>query len=72
MDMRSEIKKLARIEDGQYPFSSLYLNTKWDEEQHIADAFSIDFSEEKSKVILHALERLLDKEREEVVSQIRR
>ena len=33
MDMRSEIKKLARIEDGQYPFLSLYLNTKWDDEQ---------------------------------------
>jgi peptide chain release factor subunit 1 len=33
MDMRSEIKKLARIEEGQYPFLSLYLNTKWDDEQ---------------------------------------
>jgi hypothetical protein len=33
MDMRSEIKKLARIEDGQHPFLSLYLNTKWDDEQ---------------------------------------
>ncbi len=33
MDMRGEIKKLARIEDGRYPFLSLYLNTKWDDEQ---------------------------------------
>ncbi|MCJ7746978.1 MAG: hypothetical protein MUP27_04480 [Desulfobacterales bacterium] len=33
MDMRSEIKKLARIEEGQYPFLSLYLNAKWDDEQ---------------------------------------
>jgi len=31
--MRSEIKKLARIEEGPYPFLSLYLNTKWDDEQ---------------------------------------
>jgi len=33
MEMRSEIKKLARIEEGPYPFLSLYLNTKWDDEQ---------------------------------------
>jgi peptide chain release factor subunit 1 len=33
MDMRSEIKKLARIEEGQYPFLSFYLNTTWDDEQ---------------------------------------
>jgi len=33
MDMRSEIRKLARIEEGPYPFLSLYLNTKWDDEQ---------------------------------------
>ena len=33
MDMRNEIKKLARIEEGPYPFCSLYLNTKWDDEQ---------------------------------------
>jgi len=33
MDMKSEIKKLARIEEGPYPFCSLYLNTKWDDEQ---------------------------------------
>lgn len=33
MDMRSEIKKLARMEEGSYPFLSLYLNTKWDDEQ---------------------------------------
>jgi peptide chain release factor subunit 1 len=38
--------------------------------QHIGDTFSIDFSEERSKVILHALERLLDREREEVISLI--
>jgi peptide chain release factor subunit 1 len=33
MDMRSEIRKLARMEEGPYPFLSLYLNTKWDDEQ---------------------------------------
>ena len=33
MDMRSEIKKLARAEESPYPFLSLYLNTKWDDEQ---------------------------------------
>jgi peptide chain release factor subunit 1 len=33
MDMRSQIKKLARMEEGPYPFLSLYLNTKWDDEQ---------------------------------------
>ncbi len=33
MDMKSEIKRLARIEEGPYPFLSLYLNTKWDDEQ---------------------------------------
>ncbi len=33
MDMRSEIRKLARTEEGPYPFLSLYLNTKWDDEQ---------------------------------------
>ncbi len=33
MDMRSEIKKLARMEEGPYPFLSLYLNSKWDDEQ---------------------------------------
>jgi peptide chain release factor subunit 1 len=33
MDMKSEIKKLAHIEEGPYPFLSLYLNTKWDDEQ---------------------------------------
>jgi peptide chain release factor subunit 1 len=31
--MRTEIKKLARIEEGPYPFFSLYLNTRWDSEQ---------------------------------------
>jgi peptide chain release factor subunit 1 len=33
MEMRSEIRKLARLEEGPYPFLSLYLNTKWDDEQ---------------------------------------
>ncbi len=33
MDMRSEIRKLARIDEGPYPFLSLYLDTKWDDEQ---------------------------------------
>jgi peptide chain release factor subunit 1 len=33
MEMREEIKKLARMEEGLYPFLSLYLNTKWDDEQ---------------------------------------
>jgi peptide chain release factor subunit 1 len=33
MDMRSEIKKLARLEQTPFPFLSLYLNTKWDDEQ---------------------------------------
>lgn len=33
MNMRDELKRLARIEEGPYPFCSLYLNTKWDDEQ---------------------------------------
>jgi len=33
MDIKSEIKKLARIEECEYPFLSLYLDTKWDDEQ---------------------------------------
>jgi hypothetical protein len=33
MDMRSEIKKLARTEEGPYAFLSFYLNTTWDDEQ---------------------------------------
>jgi peptide chain release factor subunit 1 len=33
MDMKNEIKKLARLEETPYPFLSLYLNTKWDDEQ---------------------------------------
>jgi peptide chain release factor subunit 1 len=33
MDMRNEIKKLARMEEALYPFVSLYLNTRWDDEQ---------------------------------------
>jgi len=33
MEMRNEIKKLARIEEGPYPFCSLYLDTKWADEQ---------------------------------------
>ena len=33
MDMRNEIRKLAHLEENSYPFLSLYLNTKWDDEQ---------------------------------------
>ena len=33
MDIRNEVKKLARLEETPYPFVSLYLNTKWDDEQ---------------------------------------
>lgn len=33
MEMKSEIKRLARIEEGTTPFISLYLNTKWSDEQ---------------------------------------
>jgi peptide chain release factor subunit 1 len=33
MDIKTEIKKLARTEDSPYPFLSLYLDTKWDDEQ---------------------------------------
>jgi len=33
MDMRSEIRKLARLEESPCPFVSLYLDTKWDDEQ---------------------------------------
>jgi peptide chain release factor subunit 1 len=33
MDMKAEIRKLARIEEGPHPFLSLYLNTRWDSEQ---------------------------------------
>lgn len=33
MEMRNEIKKLARIEEGPHPFFSIYLNTRWDSEQ---------------------------------------
>lgn len=33
MHMRNEIRKLARTEEGPYPFLSLYLNTRWDDEQ---------------------------------------
>lgn len=32
MDMGNEIKKLARMDEGLYPFCSLYLDTKWDDE----------------------------------------
>ncbi|NWG04100.1 MAG: hypothetical protein HXY44_14700 [Syntrophaceae bacterium] len=31
--MMSEIRKLAHLEEAPYPFLSLYLNTKWDDEQ---------------------------------------
>lgn len=33
MKMLKELKRLARIEEGPYPFCSLYLNTKWENEQ---------------------------------------
>jgi len=33
MDIKSEIRKLARIAESPFPFFSLYLNTKWDDEQ---------------------------------------
>jgi peptide chain release factor subunit 1 len=33
MEMRSEIRKLARIEEGPHLFFSLYLNTRWNSEQ---------------------------------------
>ena len=33
MGMKSEIRRLARMEESPYPFCSLYLNTKWDDEQ---------------------------------------
>lgn len=33
MEIKNEIRKLARIEEGPYPFFSLYLNTRWDSEQ---------------------------------------
>ena len=33
MTMRSEIRILARMEEGPSPFLSLYLNTQWDDEQ---------------------------------------
>jgi len=33
MDMRSEIKKLTHLGKTPYLFLSLYLNTKWDDEQ---------------------------------------
>ena len=33
MDMKSEIKRLARLEESSHPFCSLYLDTKWDDEQ---------------------------------------
>lgn len=33
MDMINEIKKLAHMEESTYPFLSLYLNTRWDDEQ---------------------------------------
>ncbi len=33
MDTKNEIKKLSRLEEVPYPFCSVYLNTKWDNEQ---------------------------------------
>ncbi|MFB0506648.1 MAG: Vms1/Ankzf1 family peptidyl-tRNA hydrolase [Thermodesulfobacteriota bacterium] len=34
MDIKREIKKLAKIPETDYPFLSLYLNTKWEDEKH--------------------------------------
>ncbi len=53
MNMRNEIKKLARIEEGPYPFCSLYLNTKWDDEQQR------DFTKNQMK---KAFDQLKDRE----------
>lgn len=39
---------------------------------HIADTFSMDFSEERSKVIKKLFERLLEKEREEVQKEVQK
>jgi len=33
MDMKKEIRKLAKIPESDYPFLSLYLNTKWEDEK---------------------------------------
>ena len=33
MDSKKEIKKLAKIPETDYPFISLYLNTKWEDEK---------------------------------------
>jgi len=33
MDMKKEIRKLAKIPETGYPFLSLYLNTKWEDEK---------------------------------------
>ncbi len=33
MDVRTEIRKLARMEESPFPFLSLYIDTKWDDEQ---------------------------------------
>jgi peptide chain release factor subunit 1 len=33
MDKKGEFRKLARIEETGFPFCSLYLNTRWDDEQ---------------------------------------
>jgi peptide chain release factor subunit 1 len=33
MDIKREIKKLAKIPETNYPFLSLYLNTKWEDEK---------------------------------------
>ncbi len=33
MDIKREIKKLAKIPETDYPFLSLYLNTKWEDEK---------------------------------------
>jgi peptide chain release factor subunit 1 len=33
MDIRKEIRKLAKIPETDYPFLSIYLNTKWEDEK---------------------------------------
>jgi peptide chain release factor subunit 1 len=33
MDIKREIRKLAKIPETEYPFLSLYLNTKWEDEK---------------------------------------
>lgn len=57
MDMKNEIRKLARMEDGGSPFCSLYLDTKWDDE-HQRERIRL-FTKNRLKI---ALEGLKDRE----------